>query len=171
MPTKMRNLTGMAALLVLIGTAVAQAQVHPRGEATLAFAGGTLTVEYGQPPLEGRDVMDLIEPGSLWRMGADQPTTLKTDVPLQIGGTQIASGKHILLARFVGKKQWNLVVSSKSVFDFDESAKIAEAEGKFAEGKDAVDRVTITLEGQGKQGKLILAWGTYRLEAPFRRAN
>jgi hypothetical protein len=52
-------------------------------------------------------------------MGADQPTTLKADVPLQIGGTRIASGKHILLARFIGKKQWNLVVSSKSVFDFD----------------------------------------------------
>ena len=167
----MKNLTWVAALFVLIGAAPVQAQVHPRGEATLAFAGGTLTVEYGRPPLEGRDVLGLIEPGAIWRMGADQPTTLRADIPLQIGGTQISSGKHILLARFVDKKKWSLVVSSKSVFEFDESGKIAEAEGEFVEEKDAVDRVTITLEGTGKQGKLILAWGTYRLEAPFRAAN
>ncbi len=145
----------------------AQAQIHPRGEATLSLGGGTVKVEYGRPPLEGRSLLDMIQPGLLWRMGADQSTTMESDVPLKIGDKEVPAGKHILLARFTEKKKWSLVVSSKSAFEHQDSDTVAQVEGEFLEEKGSAERVTITLEGKGTEGKIILAWGFHRLVATF----
>ena len=156
------------AIAFFLTTAIlSKAQIHPRGEATLSLGGGTVKVEYGRPPLEGRNLMDVIQPGLLWRMGADQPTTMESDVPLKIGDKEVPAGKHILLARFTEKKKWSLVVSSKSAFEHQDSDTVAQVEGEFLEEKGSAERVTITLEGKGTEGKIILAWGFHRLVATF----
>ena len=171
MSLKTSSLLFIAALMVAALALPARAQVNPRGEASLKLGGGNIKVSYGRPPLEGRNLLDMIQPGVNWRMGADNPTTLTTDIPLKVGGTTVPKGKHILLAQFTGKRSWNLVFSRKSVFEFQESDKIAEVIGTLVDADEAKDRVTISLEGSGKQGKLILAWGKFRLEAPFSAAN
>ncbi len=171
MSLKTSSLLFIAALVVAASALPARAQVNPRGEASLKLGGGNIKVSYGRPPLDGRNLLDMIQPGVNWRMGADNPTTLTTDIPLQVGGTTVPKGKHILLAQFTGKRSWTLVFSKKSVFEFQESDKIAEVIGTLVDADQAADRVTISLEGSGKQGKLILAWGKFRLEAPFSAAN
>ncbi len=171
MSRKASDLFLFAALMVAVLAVPARAQVNPRGEASLKLGGGNIKVSYGRPPLEGRNLLDMIQPGVNWRMGADNPTTLTTDIPLNVGGTTVPKGKHILLAQFTGKRSWTLVFSKKSVFEFQESDKIAEVIGTLVDADQAADRVTISLEGSGKQGKLILAWGKFRLEAPFSAAN
>ena len=171
MSLKTSSLLFIAALMVAALALPARAQVNPRGEASLKLGGGNIKVSYGRPPLEGRNLLDMIQPGVNWRMGADNPTTLTTDIPLSVGGTTVPKGTHILLAQFTGKRSWTLVFSRKSVFEFQESDKIAEVIGTLVDADEATDRVTISLEGSGKQGKLILAWGKFRLEAPFSAAN
>lgn len=171
MSLKVSGLFFIAALMVTALAVPARAQVHPRGEASLKLGGGNLKVSYGRPPLEGRSLLDMIQPGVNWRMGADNSTTLTTDIPLNVGGTTVPKGTHILLAQFTGKRSWNLVFSKKSVFEFQESDKIAEVQGTLVDADEAIERVTISLEGSGKQGKLVLAWGKFRLEAPFSAAN
>ena len=171
MSLKTSSLLFIAALMVAALALPARAQVNPRGEASLKLGGGNIKVSYGRPPLDGRNLLDMIQPGVNWRMGADNPTTLTTDIPLKVGGTTVPKGKHILLAQFTGKRSWTLVFSKKSVFEFQESDKIAEVIGTLVDADQATDRVTISLEGSGKQGKLILAWGKFRLEAPFSAAN
>ena len=166
--TTRKFLLSFLAVAFFLSTAVqSPAQVHPRGEATLSLGGGTVKVDYGRPPLEGRNLMDMIQPGLLWRMGADQPTTLETDVPLKIGDKEVPAGKHILLARFSDKTKWSFVVSPKSASEHSDSDTIAEVEGKILEEKDSAERVTITLEGKDKNGTLTLAWGVHRLVATF----
>ena len=160
-----------AALMVAASALPARAQVNPRGEASLKLGGGNLKVSYGRPPLGERNLLEGIQSGLKWRMGADNPTTLTTDIPLKVGGTTVPRGSYILLAHFTGKRSWTLVFSKKSVFEFQESDKIAEVKGTLVDGDEVVERVTISLEGSGKQGKLILAWGKLRLEAPFSAAN
>ena len=171
MSLKTSSLLFIAALVVAASALPARAQVNPRGEASLKLGGGNIKVSYGRPPLDGRNLMDMIQPGVNWRMGADNPTTLTTDIPLKVGGMTVPKGRHILLAQFTGKRSWTLVFSKKSVFEFQESDKIAEVIGTLVDADQAADRVTISLKGSGKQGKLILAWGKFRLEAPFSAAN
>ena len=45
----------------------------------------TVTITYGRPYLKGRTVETLAPAGKVWRTGADEATTLKTDKALQIG--------------------------------------------------------------------------------------
>ena len=98
MSLKTSSLLFIAALMVAALALPARAQVNPRGEASLKLGGGNIKVSYGRPPLEGRNLLDMIQPGVNWRMGADNPTTLTTDIPLNVGGTTVPKGKHILLA-------------------------------------------------------------------------
>ena len=58
------------AVAFFLTTAIlSKAQIHPRGEATLSLGGGTVKVEYGRPPLEGRSLLDMIQPGLLLAHG------------------------------------------------------------------------------------------------------
>ncbi len=171
MSPKTLSLFFISALIVAASTVTAFAQVNPRGEASLKLGEGNLKVSYGRPPLSGRSLLDMIQPGTNWRMGADGATTLTTDIPLRVGGTIVPKGKHILIAQFTGKRSWNLIFSKESVFEFQESDKIAEVKGMLADTEEMVDRVTISLESNGKKGKLLLNWGKFRLEAPFSTTN
>jgi hypothetical protein len=109
----------------------------------------------------------MIEPGKLWRVGADAPTTLESNRDLSFGGTVVPKGKHILLARLVQPGKWSLVVSTKSVFQYEPSAKIAEVPLELQQGNQSVDLVEIKLSENGGHGVIEIAWGTMRLLASF----
>jgi hypothetical protein len=159
---------GVSALVLL--TQATLAHGNDRGEAKATIGGAHVTIDYGRPSLKGRDPLSLIKPGQVWRLGSDAPTTLESDQDLEIGGTRVAKGKHILVARFDGPGKWTLVVSSKSAFQYDASAKIAEAPMTFVEAPDSVETVTITLTDKSGTGEIEVAWGKLRLTAEFKPA-
>jgi hypothetical protein len=141
------------------------AQANPRGEAT--FAGGKITIDYGRPSAKGRDVMAMISPGSYWRMGADSATTLKTEVDLVFGDTTVPKGSYTLVAHFVEKEKWNLVIA-KSMSRGQPEEVAAEVPGKLVKGEDNVEQLTIDLKGEGEQGTFVLSWTSYRLAVDFK---
>ena len=111
-----------------------------------------------------------IKPGQVWRIGADAPTTLESDKDLDFGGTIVPKGKHILLARLDAPGKWSLVFSSKSVFEYDASAKIAEVPLNLQEAGDSAEMVTIKLADRGGTGLIEIAWGKMHLSASFKPA-
>jgi len=141
-----------------------------RGSVKVTISGAHVSIDYGRPVLRGRDMIGQLKPGQLWRIGADAPTTLESDRDLNFGGTTVPKGKHILLARLDEPGKWTLVFSSKSVFDYDPSAKIAEVPLTLKEAGDSKEMVTITLADSGGTGVLEIAWGKMRLAASFRPA-
>jgi len=104
-------------------------------------------------------------------MGADVPTTIDSDSDLDFGGTRVAKGKHILLARFVEAGKWTLVVSSKDRSHYEPGAKLAEIPMEVEEGKDAVDAMNIQLSNKNGSGEIEIDWGTFRLTATFSPAT
>ena len=85
--------------------------------------GKWIEVTYSRPIKRGRQ--DLFGRGrlrqeghrrgcDLWRVGANQTTRLKTEVPLEIGGKKLAPGEYSL---FIDLKEggWTLVVSSQEI--------------------------------------------------------
>src|SRR5215472_429963 len=114
----MRRLTiGMLALAVLCACgAIALAQNNPRGNATLAFNGKAVTVEYGRPSLKGRKVEEMlgrVPAGKMWRLGADQSTTFTTGVDLAFGDVTVPAGTYSLWARHEADHSWKLVFNSE----------------------------------------------------------
>jgi hypothetical protein len=141
-----------------------------RGSVKITINGAAISIDYGRPELKGRDMLKQIKPGDVWRIGADAPTTLESDKELNFGGTIVPKGKHILLARLVEPGKWTLVFSSKSVFQYEPSAKLAEVPLTLEEASDSVELVTLQVTDKDGSGVIEIAWGKMRLSASFKPA-
>ncbi len=75
-------------LVVLLASGLASASSHEPGrdEATVDLGKGKVTINYGTPKLGGRNLDEMIKPGTPWRLGMNDPTSLETTVPLDFGG-------------------------------------------------------------------------------------
>ena len=82
---KTRVLGGVvaAAILITVPTAFAQS---PRGSAEATVGSAEVSIEYGRPSLQGRDMLGQATDGMVWRLGADASTTLTTSGDLDFGG-------------------------------------------------------------------------------------
>lgn len=164
-------LRGIAtACLVALMISASMAYGNERGSVKATIGGAHVAIEYGRPALKGRDMFKQIQLGQIWRIGADAPTTIESDRKLNFGGTIVPKGKHILLARYVEPGKWTLIFSSKSVFQYDPSAKIAEVPLALEKANDSTELVTIQLTDKGGTGIIEITWGEMRLSASFKPA-
>jgi hypothetical protein len=157
----------VAIAVISLGTILLLAQGGSRGKASATIGSAHVSIDYGRPMLEGRDPMDMLKPGQVWRVGASAPTIISTDQDLMFGNTRVPKGKHILLAQMSEPGKWVLLASAKPWDAYDSSAKIAETPMKLEKGQDRVEQMTIKLSGHDNQGDLEVAWGSSRLSATF----
>lgn len=77
--------------------------------------GGNLTIEYGRPYLKGRVVGESVEPmaDAVWRLGADEATTLTTDRELMLGEATIPAGQYTLWTMHMND-EFHLIVNSET---------------------------------------------------------
>ena len=61
-------------------------------------SGANISITYGRPFLNGRTVGGSVEPleGRVWRLGADEATTLTTDRDLMLGAAHVPAGEYTL---------------------------------------------------------------------------
>lgn len=158
-------------LLLTLISMIAAAHGNEEGVAKAIIGKATVAIDYRRPSLKGRDLMQMIHPGELWRLGADAPTTIESNHDLEFGGTRVPAGKHVLLARYLEPGKWTLVVSSMDRMHYEPSAKLAEMPLDVEQGKAPVEQLTINLSDRGGKGFIEIAWGTYRLTGTFEPAK
>ncbi len=72
---------------------------------------GAFRLCYGRPSARGREVYGGLVPwDSLWRFGANEPTRLYVDRPVNLAGIRLAPGRYSLYVR-PGPREWRLFVS------------------------------------------------------------
>jgi len=169
----MKSIRYFATILIALAGSSSLLLAHGNepGSAKATLGTTKVSIDFRRPMLKGRDLMKLIHPGDLWRLGADVPTTIETDGDLDFGGTRVAKGKYFLMARFVEPGKWTLVVSSKERRAYEPSAKLAEIPLDVEEGQAPVDAMDIQLTNKGGRGNIEIAWGTFRLTASFAPAK
>ena len=156
-----RALIVSSVLAVSVGLApTANAQMNPRGEATVTLAGKPIVVEYGRPSLKGRDMLGQAAVGDEWRMGADSPTTLDTPLTLTFGLAAVAPGKYILRAKKLGEKEWVLKLMR-------DGSTAAEVPLQATPLDKSVEAFTIDLAKEKGQGVFRMSWGTLALATRF----
>lgn len=171
MRTMKRILVGLALSAVtalVIAPADLRGHGNERGTAEATLQGGNVAIEYGRPTLKGRDVLSLIRPGSYWRLGADQATTLVTDVGLTLGdGGVVGPGKYVLLLKYGGEDSWSLVVANGASRGSEPQGVVAEVALHTARLDASVEALTIKLSSEENRGTLTIEWGETQMVTGF----
>jgi hypothetical protein len=165
----------MGLLMVACCAAVVSAQGNPRGTSTLTLKGKTVSVDYGRPSLKGRTtdaLLGMLQPGSLWRLGADSSTTFKTDIDLAFGSVTVPAGEYSIWMQRQADNSWKLLFD-KQHGQWGEPAPAASecfASAALKESKPSkpVEMVTLTLSKAGSGGALLIQWGTLEATANFK---
>jgi Protein of unknown function (DUF2911) len=155
----------LRASVVAVSLSLAAAAAFPadRGEAKGAFAGKSVSIDYGRPSLQGRDMLGQAKVGVPWRMGADAPTMLKTAAELTFSPSVVVPpGEYVLTATKIDPEKWQVDVKRANG---DPLAIPLVSRNLSA----PVEQFTIELSPQKEKGRgeLVLKWGTTALSAPF----
>jgi hypothetical protein len=87
-------------------------RASPLDSVSIALPGGKARLCYGRPSLRGRTMIggDAVPYGKLWRLGANEPTTLHTSRILYVGDLVLAPGSYSLYA-IPGIREWEIIVN------------------------------------------------------------
>jgi hypothetical protein len=149
-----------ALTVALVASALPALAQNPRGEAKATVSGKAVSIDYGRPSLNGRDMLAKAEVGQAWRLGADAATTLKTAADLDFGGKKVPKGDYTLTATKVEADKWVLNVAGKD-------AKVAEIPLTNGKADAPVETFTIDLTAEKDKGDLTLSWGSLVLKTSF----
>jgi hypothetical protein len=139
----------------------------PEGQAPDSAKPLTIRVDYGQPHLRGRTLHtdSLVPYDTPWRTGANDPTTLTTDVDLVIGGASVPKGTYVLFT-IPSRTTWKLVLQKNAGqgAEYDQANDVARVDLRRQTLPMPVESLTMWLvpsvqPGPGR-GELRLAWGT-----------
>ena len=142
-------------------------QVHPgKGGSphvttTYKMEGKNVSITYGRPLKKNREIFPATIPyGQVWRMGADEATTLEIGGDMMIGPLHVVAGKYTLYA-VPGAKEWTLVISKQTgqwgtVYSKDQD--YGRTAMKLTKASSPVEQLTITIEGKADDKMLKVAW-------------
>ena len=189
--------------LAATGAALAQSKpASPRGTAATQvggsysgdrYTGGKwIEGEYSRPIKRGRDPLfgsgvdygkKFLDGEKVWRLGANQTTLLKTEVPLQMGGKRLEPGTYSLFAD-LKESGWTLVVSKQPYqekydpndksgatwgsYGYDAKHDVARVPMKMSKSPHSIDQLTIGfVDVTDKGGALAIAWDKTVATADF----
>jgi len=129
--------------------------------------GANISITYGRPYLKDRIVGDSVAPRAdrVWRLGADEATTLVTDRDLMLGSAHVPAGEytlwtthrndafHLIINRETG--QWGTAYNA----DHD----LAHTAMDVGELRTPAEQLTLKIE----DGKLSFDWGTMTASVPL----
>ena len=168
-----RALAVAAALAVTVTSLEAQktTAVHPgtggspHVRTEWVLDGANISIEYGRPALKGRTIGTDVAPfGQVWRTGADEATTLKTDKMLMFGSMHLAPGTYTLYT-LPTAQGWQLIVNKQTgqwgtVYDQKQDA--GRAPMTIGKTTAPVEELTISIDDTPAGGTLRIEWGTVR---------
>ncbi len=135
----------------------------------------SITIAYSQPSLKGRKIgnADFVPYGKVWRLGANEATTIEFGWPAIIEGKTLPKGKYGLYA-IPGEKEWVLIFNSVwkvSGLDYTNN----EAAGsktdvlriavKPEKAKEFTEKLKFVIESSGGPGNVYFVWGDVKV--PF----
>ena len=141
-----------------------------RGTATTTVEGKRVSINYGRPSLEGRDMFALAGTGTIWRLGQNEATEITTEVALMAGGKHLNAGKYSLWARKTGDTTWMLAFHPRTGIwglPVMRDGFVAEVPLRVETGAPNTDLLSISLRSAGKDVSIEVHWGTSKLLGTF----
>ena len=129
--------------------------------------GANISITYGRPYLRDRVVGESVEPmgSSVWRLGADEATTLVTDKDLMIRDTHVPAGEYTLWAANMGD-EFHLIVNSQTGqwgTQYDSANDVAHIAMDVEEMNPPADQLTLAVSSDA----LSFDWGQMTASVPL----
>jgi hypothetical protein len=88
--------------------------LSPPASAAVSLNGKSVSISYNTPSMRGRVIMGGLVPyGKVWRTGANQATTLKTETDLMIGTAAVPAGTYTLYT-LPSADVWKLIINKQT---------------------------------------------------------
>ena len=128
-------------------------------------------VIYSRPQKNGRTVFgELVEYGSIWRLGANEATELELFKDAKIGSTKIKKGRYTLYA-IPQKEKWTIIVNRDTdtwgAFKYDAKKDVARIDIKPEIQTEITEYFTLFFEKSGAVVNLNIYWDNYKATVPF----
>ncbi len=129
--------------------------------------GANISIIYGRPYLRDRTVGETVEPleGTVWRLGADEATTLVTDTDLMVGAAHVPAGEYTLWALTTGDTTELIVNAETGQWGtaYDPEQDLDRTEMTVGTLDAPAEQLTLFLEN----GELRFEWGSMVASAPI----
>lgn len=90
-----------------------EGRTSPYDSVTVDLGAGVAKICYGRPALRGRTMIggEAVPYDTLWRTGANEPTTIHLNVPATIAGLEVEPGSYTLYTIPREGPEWTLIVN------------------------------------------------------------
>jgi hypothetical protein len=165
----------MLTLLLLVLSACAglaqNGNAPARGDAATTINGKQVSINYGRPSLNGRDMLAQATTGTVWRVGMNKATEITSAGSLLVGGKELGAGKYSLWVRKTGDDTWTLAFHPKTgIWGKPELTEgyAAEMPLKLEKASGSADLLVIDLTDRGNgNAQIKIQWGTAVLTGTF----
>jgi hypothetical protein len=142
----------------------------PRGTASGAVGAAKIDISYGRPSKRGRQIWGgpllNVPSEQVWRLGANEATTMKTSAPITIGNVSVPAGEHTLFFAHPASGNAQLIINKQTGqwgTDYDAKQDLGRADLKMEKLSTPVEQLTISIEGNA----LRIAWDDRAYSAPI----
>ena len=152
----------------------------PYDSTTIQVGEGVAKICYGRPSLKGRTMIggEAVPYDTLWRTGANEPTTVHLNVPARIAGMEVEPGAYSLYTVPREEGPWTLIVNSStsqwgheaSYTEEVRAQEVGRAEVPAERVEQPTEQLTIRPAGEGQQGA-VLEWQNSRVRIPIEPAG
>jgi hypothetical protein len=153
-------------------------RASPYDSTVVALGDAQAKVCYGRPARRDREIFGGLVPfDTLWRTGANEPTTIHVPVAAEIAGVAVQPGSYSLYT-VPGREQWTIIVN-RSVDQWGIESQYTEAvrAQEVGRGQVPVEAIptaeeTFTIDAEQTApdaANLVLTWENTRVRVPIRR--
>jgi hypothetical protein len=138
--------------------------------------GKEITVFYCRPYKNGREIFGGLVPyGQVWRTGANEASTFKTNKDLNIGGKTLPAGKYTLWT-IPEKEEWTVIFNGKQygwgvtfggVAAREASEDVLQVKVPVQETNDTIEQFTISF-ADSTDLNMVLAWDKTKIAVPIK---
>lgn len=172
----MRNRLFVTLTFLLITTANASAEIKlPQASPGITVSHelgiSDVKVVYHRPGVKGRKIWgELVPFGKVWRLGANEATTLQISHPMKIAGKDVPAGQYSLFA-IPSQKEWTFILNKKpeqwGAYAYDEKEDLVRFTAKTETGPHAEWMEIMLRPVSATSLHFEFAWDTLRTSFPI----
>jgi len=151
----MKKLVFTCALILTACVAFSQdkAKPSPAAQAEARVDGRTITIDYHQPAVKGREIWGALVPyGKVWRAGANETTSITVSEDATIDGKSLPEGKYALFV-IPNEKEWTIIINKTikwGAYSYNEKEDVLRITIPVNKSEENTERLTYDISDEGE---------------------